>query len=128
MLKTRFLLAFTAVASLTFAQETAGITVDLNGATLLHRTPVTYPEAARTKNVKGSVRLEVTLDATGNVSDARVLTGPEELRKAALQSVLGWHFAHETAEIPENIVGGGGVAACLGIDPPIGQIHGKSDS
>ena len=57
MLKTRLLLAFTAVAGFTLGQETAGITVDLNGATLLHRTPVSYPEAARTKNVKGSVTL-----------------------------------------------------------------------
>ncbi len=28
-----------------------------------------------------------------NVSDARVLSGPQELRKAALQSVLQWHYA-----------------------------------
>src|SRR5688572_32203822 len=112
MLKTRFLLAFTAVAGLTFAQDPAGITVDLNGATLLHRTPVTYPEAARTKNVKGSVTLEVTLDATGNVSDARVLTGLEELRKAALQSVLGWHFAHETAGMRRQVT--------IGFNPPPG--------
>jgi macrodomain Ter protein organizer (MatP/YcbG family) len=31
------------------------------------------------------------------VSDARVLSGPQELRKAALESVLNWHFAHSAA-------------------------------
>ena len=115
---TRFLLAFTAVAGLTFGQEAAGITVDLNGATLLHRTPVTYPEAARTKNVKGSVTVEVTLDATGNVSDAHVLTGPEELRKAALLSVLGWHFAHEAAGMRRQVT--------IGFNPPPGGVQAPS--
>ena len=31
------------------------------------------------------------------MADARVISGPEELRKAALQSALQWHFAHEAA-------------------------------
>ena len=37
--------------------------------------------------------VEAILDASGNVSDARVLSGPAELRRAALDSVLQWHFA-----------------------------------
>ena len=37
--------------------------------------------------------LEVTVDDRGQVSDARVLSGPEELRKAALESVLEWHYS-----------------------------------
>ncbi len=41
--------------------------------------------------------VEAALDAAGVVSDARVLSGPQELRKAALQSVLQWHFAHAEA-------------------------------
>ena len=36
---------------------------------------------------------------TGNVSDARVVSGPEELRKTALQSVLQWHFARESGRL-----------------------------
>src|SRR6185436_15900686 len=54
-------------------------------------------ESARTKRVQGAVVLELTFDASGNVADARVVSGPEELRKAALQSVLQWHFTHESA-------------------------------
>ena len=36
--------------------------------------------------------VEATLDAKGEVSDARVISGPEELRKEALASVLQWHY------------------------------------
>ena len=34
-------------------------------------------------------------DDRGEVSDARVLSGPEELRRAALESVLQWHYSPE---------------------------------
>jgi TonB family protein len=74
-----------------------GVTVDVGAAALMHRTAVAYPEAARRKGVQGAVSLEATLDANGNVSDARVVSGPEELRKAALDSVLQWHFANGAA-------------------------------
>ena len=77
--------------------DAPGVSVDIGGATLMHRAPVSYPEAARRKGVQGSVVLEATLDASGNVSDARVITGPTELRRAALDSVLQWHFANGAA-------------------------------
>ena len=74
-----------------------GVRVDLGGARVIHRDEVEYPEAAIEKGIQGTVVLEATLDADGVVSDARVLSGPPELRKAALQSVLQWHFAHDAA-------------------------------
>jgi protein TonB len=58
---------------------------------------VSYPVAARNKKVQGAVAVQVRLDGSGNVADAQVLSGPDELRRAALESVLQWHFAHETA-------------------------------
>ena len=42
------------------------------------------------------MQLEAALDSTGNVVDAHVVGGPVELRSAALQSVLQWHFANDT--------------------------------
>jgi len=54
---------------------------------------VEYPLEARDKGIHGTVTLEVDIDETGAVTDARVLGGPQELRKAALQSVLQWHYA-----------------------------------
>ena len=59
---------------------------------LLHRAPVDYPAAAIEKRIEGPVMLEVQLAADGTVADATVLSGPVELRRAALQSVLQWHF------------------------------------
>jgi beta-lactamase regulating signal transducer with metallopeptidase domain len=47
--------------------------------------------------VRQTVSVEVTLDAAGNVSDARVLSGPEQLRKPVLTSMLGSQFAPEGA-------------------------------
>ena len=87
----------TATFPLAAAPQTdeAGVSVDLGGAALRHRTPVAYPATARSRGVQGDVSIEVTLDSAGNVSDARVISGPEELRKSALQSVLEWHFDRE---------------------------------
>jgi TonB family protein len=52
-----------------------------------------YPRRAIDQNVEGDVVLEAMLDDRGEVSDARVLSGPDELRKAALESVLNWHYS-----------------------------------
>jgi len=77
--------------------DSPGVTVDAGGGALLHRAPVAYPEGARVKGIQGAVVVDLTFDAAGNVADARVVSGPEELRKAALQSVLQWHFSREAA-------------------------------
>jgi TonB family protein len=83
-------------------KDASGVSVDSSGLTLLHRVPVVYPREALDKRIEGDVLLELTLSATGAVSDARVLSGPEELRKAALESVLQWHYAND-AQLPTNI-------------------------
>jgi TonB family protein len=77
--------------------DAPGVHVDLGSSPVIHRTPVEYPAAARAKSLQGTVSVEVRLDSNGNVSDARVLSGPDEFRKAVLQSVLSWHFPPETA-------------------------------
>jgi TonB family protein len=89
--------AFPLTAEPQVVSDAAGVTVTLNGATVLHRTPVHYPVAALQRGVEGSVSVEVKLDASGNVSDVRVLGGPDELRSAVLQSVLEWHFTRDAA-------------------------------
>ncbi|MGA3096634.1 MAG: M56 family metallopeptidase [Bryobacteraceae bacterium] len=71
-----------------------GVSVDLGGTSLLHRMPVTYPEAARMKGIEGTVVVQARLDTSGNVVDASVVSGPQELRRTALEAVLQWHFAH----------------------------------
>ena len=73
------------------------VQVDVGGASVIHRDDVEYPEAAVEKGIQGTVVVEATLDAEGLVNDARVLSGPLELRKAALESVLQWRFTHGAA-------------------------------
>jgi len=73
------------------------VRVDLGGASVFQPDEVEYPDTAIEKNIQGVVVVEATLDAAGEVSDARVLSGPLELRKAALQSVLQWRFARHAA-------------------------------
>jgi beta-lactamase regulating signal transducer with metallopeptidase domain len=74
-------------------RDSEGVTVSTAGATVLHRPRVEYPGTLMEKQVQGTVTVEASLDAAGNVMDARVLSGPDELRKVALSSVLNWHFS-----------------------------------
>ena len=68
-----------------------------NTAQVVRRAPIYYPESARAKGIVGPVVAEVTLDGAGNVTDARILSGPVELRRSALASVLDWKFAHASS-------------------------------
>ena len=52
-----------------------------------------YPHRAVEQKIEGDVVVEMTLDDRGEVSDARVLSGPDELRKATLEAVLQWHYS-----------------------------------
>ena len=83
-----------------------GVTVDMNGARLTHRSPIIYPDGAIAANVQGSVTAQVKLDSKGNVIDATITSGPDELRKAVLQSVLSWHFTSDSANGTRQIAVG----------------------
>jgi TonB family protein len=84
--------------------DAAGVSVDAGGAALLHRSGVGYPEVARQRGVQGIVVVEVRLDNSGNVEDAHVVSGPDELRKPTLASVLQWHFAKDSAGMTRQVV------------------------
>jgi TonB family protein len=62
-----------------------------------------YPEAALKAHVQGVVTVEATLDSSGNVIDAHVMSGPQELRRAVLQSVLQWHFAMDSGSTTRRV-------------------------
>lgn len=82
-------------------EDSPGVTVNQTG--LLHRAPVKYPPEALSKGVEGDVVIEAVTNQKGAVSDARVISGPEELRSAALASVLQWHFANGSTRVPVTI-------------------------
>jgi TonB family protein len=98
--------------------DSPGVTADA-GATLLHRAPVHAPVGS---TVTGTLTLQATLDAKGEVSDAHVLSGPDELRKEALTSVLQWHYqpGPTQAQITIRFAGGSPAAAGQGVGTGIG--------
>jgi TonB family protein len=89
--------AFPLAAAPQVVNDAPGVAVDLGSAGVMHRTGVVYPAAALKQGVQGTVVVEVKLDADGNVADAHVVSGPDELRRAALESVLQWHLMKNLA-------------------------------
>ncbi len=67
------------------------VSIDPGGA-IDHQMAIRYPLAAMKQRVEGALTVEATLAPDGTVSDARVVSGPEELRKPALQSILQWRY------------------------------------
>jgi len=51
-----------------------------------------YPDIARAAGVGGTVVLECTIDPSGHVVDARVISGHPLLNEAALNSVRQWRY------------------------------------
>jgi TonB family protein len=84
----------------TFPLQAAPVPQDAAQSNLLHSVPPKYPPAAREKHIEGAVVLEVHIDAEGHVSDTKVLSGPEELRSAALEAILQWHYSPQAMTLP----------------------------
>jgi len=59
--------------------------------TLLQSLP-TYPQIARSTGVQGDVLLDVSVDRSGQVENAQVISGPLELRSASIEAVKDWKY------------------------------------
>ena len=68
------------------------IIVEQGGEHLLRRAALEYPRWVINKQVAGLIAAEVTVDENGLVTDAHVISGPQELRRPVLQSLLNWQF------------------------------------
>jgi protein TonB len=65
----------------------------LEPAVLLSKVDPVYPDRARRAGVEGTVLLDVTIDATGRVTDVTVLRGlPLGVSRAADEAVRRWHY------------------------------------
>lgn len=104
--------------------DASGVSVETNGAQLMHRQAVNYPREAIAKGVQGTVVAELKLDAAGNVTDARIVSGPDELRRAVLQSVLNWHFTTDAALSTRQV----SISFELSAAPKVVQGAGRSGS
>jgi len=60
---------------------------------LLYAPPLVYPVIARENRVTGTVVIEAVIDEHGNVTQARVISGPGLLTHAALQAVMHRRYA-----------------------------------
>ena len=56
------------------------------------RVPPVYPEIARRMRITGQVKLSVTVDAQGKVTDVQPLSGNHTLSTAADDAVRKWRF------------------------------------
>ena len=65
----------------------------IEGATLLKRVDPAYPDLARRAGIEGTVELEVSIDATGAVTDVEVVRGlPLGMSEAAADAVHRWTY------------------------------------
>jgi len=58
----------------------------------LYAPPPVYPVLARQAHVEGNVVLDATFDAQGSVTNLNVVSGPQLLYAAALQTVNTWKY------------------------------------
>jgi protein TonB len=61
-------------------------------ARLLKSVPPVYPGLAKSNRVTGEVTLDALIDAAGNVTAVRVISGPTLLQQAAIEAVRQWKY------------------------------------
>lgn len=94
LLVARMTIAFFPISAEARTQQasTDPIQIESGGDQLLHRAPLEYPGWVLEKQIAGLVVVEISTDDRGLVSDAHVISGPQELRRAVLRSVLDWQY------------------------------------
>ena len=74
--------------------------------TALRRVEPAYPDYARQMRISGSVVVEVTVDECGKVISAHAVSGPNELKDAAVSAARGWRFSPtRVAGRPVKVIG-----------------------
>lgn len=74
-------------------QTTGALTRSSGLPKIIHQVRPQYPPDAKLKRIQGTVLAEVSIDERGLVTDTRIISGPNELRRAAQQAILQWQFA-----------------------------------
>jgi TonB family protein len=65
---------------------------------IVQKVQPTYPAEAKKSGIEGAVVLDVLITAAGDVTDVKVVKGPEELREAASAAVRQWKYEAGNAD------------------------------
>jgi len=65
---------------------------EVTPAQLIRSVPPVYPLLAKTQRISGDVRIDALIDASGNVAEVKVISGPSILHHAALDAVKQWKY------------------------------------
>jgi protein TonB len=65
---------------------------DVQPARLIRAVLPVYPQLAKVNRVAGDVTLDALIDASGNVRDVSVISGPVFLREAAKVALKQWKY------------------------------------
>ena len=61
-------------------------------AQLFRSVPPIYPPMAKAQHVSGNVQIDALIDASGNVAELKIISGPGMLHRAALDAVKQWKY------------------------------------
>jgi TonB family protein len=64
----------------------------IEAAVLIYRKDAEYPKIAKQTGAKGTVTLDVTIGADGNIKKVRVVSGHPMLTNAAVEAVQQWRY------------------------------------
>jgi TonB family protein len=70
----------------------AKLSPEVAGQLLRSRVEPQYPPEALEAHIQGVIGIRLTVDRTGTVQRARVVSGPPELAQAAVDAVKQWRF------------------------------------
>ena len=73
-------------------ERTLPVGGDVQPARLIRAVLPTYPQLAKSNRVAGDVTLDALIDASGNVRDVSVISGPVFLREAAKVALKQWKY------------------------------------
>jgi len=86
------LLAAITVAQMSFAQQILAVDSRSLQEHVISRVPLVYPAIAKAAHVQGTVVLQVDVDANGEVTATKTVSGPPMLVQAAIDTVRQWTY------------------------------------
>jgi TonB family protein len=80
------------------APQRVKVDADTASAMVVQRTPIRYPDAARSARIQGTVVLKVIVNISGDVQEATVISGDPALAQATVDAVKQWKYKPYQAE------------------------------